>query len=73
VHPEYNSEALTMEPSYLVVKCQLHYTGQHIVHIIFRAIINHFSPKIEAWLASQGLSTPSEDQVNVIMYHLSNS
>jgi hypothetical protein len=31
---------------------------------IFRAIINHFSPKIEAWLASQGLSTPSEDQVN---------
>ncbi|XP_066992006.1 armadillo-like helical domain-containing protein 3 isoform X1 [Anabrus simplex] len=28
-----------------------------------RAIINHFSPKIEAWLASQGLSTPSEDQI----------
>ncbi|XP_063221332.1 armadillo-like helical domain-containing protein 3 [Bacillus rossius redtenbacheri] len=28
-----------------------------------RAIINHFSPKIEAWLASQALSTPSEDQI----------
>nr|CAD7196955.1 unnamed protein product [Timema douglasi] len=28
-----------------------------------RAIINHFSPKIEAWLASQSLSTPSEDQI----------
>lgn len=28
-----------------------------------RAIINHFSPKIDAWLASQGLSTPSEDQI----------
>jgi hypothetical protein len=31
--------------------------------INIRAIINHFSPKIEAWLASQGLSTPSEDQI----------
>lgn len=28
-----------------------------------RAIIQHFSPKIEAWLASQNLSTPTEDQV----------
>ncbi|XP_047531241.1 armadillo-like helical domain-containing protein 3 isoform X1 [Vanessa atalanta] len=27
-----------------------------------RAIIQHFSPKIEAWLASQSLSTPTEDQ-----------
>ncbi|PNF13866.1 UPF0668 protein C10orf76 [Cryptotermes secundus] len=31
--------------------------------INIRAIINHFSPKIDAWLASQGLSTPSEDQI----------
>ena len=29
----------------------------------FRAIINHFSPKIEAWLTNQSLSTPSEDQI----------
>lgn len=29
----------------------------------FRAIINHFSPKIESWLTSQSLSTPSEDQI----------
>uniref|UniRef100_A0A023F2T1 Armadillo-like helical domain-containing protein n=1 Tax=Triatoma infestans TaxID=30076 RepID=A0A023F2T1_TRIIF len=28
-----------------------------------RAIINHFSPKIDAWLAGQALSTPSEDQI----------
>ncbi|XP_049813161.1 armadillo-like helical domain-containing protein 3 [Schistocerca nitens] len=28
-----------------------------------RAIINHFQPKIESWLASQGLSTPSEEQI----------
>uniref|UniRef100_A0A146L9F2 UPF0668 protein C10orf76 n=4 Tax=Lygus hesperus TaxID=30085 RepID=A0A146L9F2_LYGHE len=28
-----------------------------------RAIINHFTPKIDAWLAGQGLSTPSEDQI----------
>ncbi|XP_050348790.1 armadillo-like helical domain-containing protein 3 [Nymphalis io] len=28
-----------------------------------RAIIQHFSPKIEAWLASQSLSTPTEDQI----------
>ncbi|CAH0719983.1 unnamed protein product, partial [Brenthis ino] len=28
-----------------------------------RAIIQHFSPKIDAWLASQNLSTPSEDQI----------
>nr|CAD7393324.1 unnamed protein product [Timema cristinae] len=33
-----------------------------------RAIINHFSPKIEAWLASQSLSTPSEDQRSVVLY-----
>lgn len=38
--------------------------NNYISNIISRAIINHFSPKIEAWLASQGLSTPSEDQVN---------
>ncbi|XP_030023646.1 armadillo-like helical domain-containing protein 3 [Manduca sexta] len=28
-----------------------------------RAIIQHFSPKIEVWLASQNLSTPTEDQI----------
>ncbi|XP_052741104.1 armadillo-like helical domain-containing protein 3 isoform X2 [Bicyclus anynana] len=28
-----------------------------------RAIIQHFSPKIEVWLASQSLSTPTEDQI----------
>ncbi|XP_063362664.1 armadillo-like helical domain-containing protein 3 [Cydia amplana] len=28
-----------------------------------RAIIQHFSPKIESWLNSQSLSTPSEDQI----------
>ncbi|XP_014256484.1 UPF0668 protein C10orf76 homolog [Cimex lectularius] len=28
-----------------------------------RAIINHFTPKIDAWLAGQALSTPSEDQI----------
>ncbi|KOB66133.1 Uncharacterized protein OBRU01_21679, partial [Operophtera brumata] len=28
-----------------------------------RAIIQHFSPKIESWLASQNLSTPTEDQI----------
>lgn len=28
-----------------------------------RAIIQHFSPKIEAWLSSQSLSTPTEDQI----------
>ncbi|KAH9637971.1 hypothetical protein HF086_013051 [Spodoptera exigua] len=28
-----------------------------------RAIIQHFSPKIEAWLAMQNLSTPTEDQI----------
>ncbi|XP_073997892.1 armadillo-like helical domain-containing protein 3 [Rhodnius prolixus] len=28
-----------------------------------RAIINHFSPKIDSWLAGQALSTPSEDQI----------
>ncbi|XP_049872224.1 armadillo-like helical domain-containing protein 3 [Pectinophora gossypiella] len=28
-----------------------------------RAIIQHFSPKIEAWLNSQSLSTPTEDQI----------
>lgn len=27
------------------------------------AIINHFSPKIEQWLANQNLSTPTEDQI----------
>lgn len=31
--------------------------------INIRAIINHFTPKIESWLASQSLSTPNEDQV----------
>ncbi|XP_026319025.1 armadillo-like helical domain-containing protein 3 isoform X2 [Hyposmocoma kahamanoa] len=28
-----------------------------------RAIIQHFSPKIESWLSSQSLSTPTEDQI----------
>ncbi|XP_045449706.1 armadillo-like helical domain-containing protein 3 [Melitaea cinxia] len=28
-----------------------------------RAIIQHFSPKIETWLTSQNLSTPTEDQI----------
>ncbi|CAG9562750.1 unnamed protein product [Danaus chrysippus] len=28
-----------------------------------RAIVQHFSPKIDAWLASQHLSTPTEDQI----------
>ncbi|XP_063535020.1 armadillo-like helical domain-containing protein 3 isoform X1 [Cydia strobilella] len=28
-----------------------------------RAIIQHFSPKIESWLNSQSLSTPTEDQI----------
>lgn len=28
-----------------------------------RAIIKHFTPKIDQWLASQNLSTPSEDQI----------
>ncbi|CAK1555338.1 unnamed protein product [Leptosia nina] len=28
-----------------------------------RAITLHFSPKIDAWLASQNLSTPTEDQI----------
>ncbi|KAI5646082.1 UPF0668 protein C10orf76 [Phthorimaea operculella] len=28
-----------------------------------RAIIQHFSPKIDVWLASQSLSTPTEDQI----------
>uniref|UniRef100_A0A1B6C119 Armadillo-like helical domain-containing protein n=1 Tax=Clastoptera arizonana TaxID=38151 RepID=A0A1B6C119_9HEMI len=28
-----------------------------------RAIINHFTPKIDAWLAGQALSTPSEDEI----------
>uniref|UniRef100_A0A8D8LJT7 UPF0668 protein C10orf76 homolog n=1 Tax=Cacopsylla melanoneura TaxID=428564 RepID=A0A8D8LJT7_9HEMI len=28
-----------------------------------RAIINHLAPKIDAWLAKQALSTPSEDQI----------
>lgn len=31
--------------------------------INIRAIIKHFSPKIEQWLTSQNLSTPSEDQI----------
>lgn len=31
--------------------------------INIRAIIKHFTPKIEQWLASQSLSTPSEDQI----------
>ena len=28
-----------------------------------RAITAHFNPKIDAWLAQQQLSTPSEDQI----------
>lgn len=28
-----------------------------------RAIIKHFNPKIEQWLLSANLSTPSEDQI----------
>lgn len=28
-----------------------------------KAITAHFNPKIEAWLASQQLSTPTEDQI----------
>ena len=28
-----------------------------------RAITAHFNPKIEAWLTSQQLSTPTEDQI----------
>lgn len=28
-----------------------------------RAITSHFNPKIEAWLAAQQLSTPSEEQI----------
>ena len=28
-----------------------------------RAITTHFSPKIDAWLSQQQLSTPSEDQI----------
>lgn len=28
-----------------------------------RAIIKHFNPKIEQWLASANLSTPSEEQI----------
>lgn len=31
--------------------------------INIRAIIKHFAPKIEEWLASQSLSTPTEDQI----------
>lgn len=31
--------------------------------INIRAIIKHFTPKIEHWLDSQGLSTPTEDQI----------
>ncbi|KAK5649909.1 hypothetical protein RI129_000938 [Pyrocoelia pectoralis] len=31
--------------------------------INIRAIIKHFSPKIEQWLTSQNLSTPTEDQI----------
>ena len=28
-----------------------------------KAIVKHFTPKIDQWLASQSLSTPSEDQI----------
>lgn len=28
-----------------------------------RAITAHFNPKIESWLSSQQLSTPTEDQI----------
>ena len=28
-----------------------------------KAITAHFNPKIEAWLAAQQLSTPTEDQI----------
>lgn len=28
-----------------------------------RDIVNHFTPKIESWLASQSLSTPTEEQI----------
>lgn len=28
-----------------------------------KAITAHFNPKIEAWLSSQQLSTPTEDQI----------
>ncbi|KAG7298693.1 hypothetical protein JYU34_017100 [Plutella xylostella] len=28
-----------------------------------RAIVQHFAPKIDAWLAAQSLSTPTEDQI----------
>ncbi|GBP81815.1 UPF0668 protein C10orf76 homolog [Eumeta japonica] len=28
-----------------------------------RAIVQHFSPKIESWLSQQNLSTPTEDQI----------
>lgn len=31
--------------------------------INIRAIIKHFTPKIEQWLISANLSTPSEDQI----------
>lgn len=31
--------------------------------INIRAIIKHFNPKIEQWLLSANLSTPSEDQI----------
>lgn len=32
-----------------------------------RDIVNHFSPKITAWLTSESLSTPSEQQIMAII------
>lgn len=32
-----------------------------------KIIVNHFSPKIAAWLASESLSTPTEQQILAII------
>lgn len=35
-----------------------------------RAILTHFSPKIDEFLTSQNISTPTEEQVNIFVSNL---
>lgn len=50
---------------YSTIECEFRDNAAHLNTALtnVKAIIKHFTPKIEHWLNSQALSTPSEDQI----------
>uniref|UniRef100_A0A6M2DYT5 Putative conserved secreted protein n=1 Tax=Xenopsylla cheopis TaxID=163159 RepID=A0A6M2DYT5_XENCH len=54
-----------MARRYSALDCEFKQDAMRLTNglINIRAITNHFAPKIQAWLESKGLSTPTEEQV----------